>query len=91
MLNLGTLPENGTICPMEQAIEEAWGFQLEPISSNSGSMSLKLDLGLGLGLGVAGLIALIALAVGFSIFRVRNKKQMKDEQELQDNKGTIFA
>jgi len=89
-LNLGTLPESGTICPMEQAIEEAWGFQLNPIS-NSGNGSSKLDLGLGLGLGVPGSIALIALVVRFSISRFRNKKQMKGEQELESIKGAIFA
>ena len=72
MLNLGALPENGTVCPREQAIEEAWGFQLKSISdsgskpiSGSGSRSVKLDLGLGLGLGVPGLIALIALMLDF--------------------------
>ena len=87
MLNLGTLPENGTICSMEQTIEEAWGFQLESVG-DSGSRPLKLGLGIGLGLGVPVLIASIA---GFCMVRARSKKQMKDVQELKSIKRMSSA
>ena len=86
VLNLGTLPENGTICPMEQTIEEAWGFQLESVS-DSGSRPLKLGLGVGLGLGVPVLIASIA---GFCIVRARSKKQMEDVFQLKDYKDANY-
>ena len=86
MLNLGTLPENGTICPLEQSIEEAWGFELEPVS-DSGSRALKLGLGMGLGLGVP---ALIASIIAFRIVRAGSKKQTKNIQELETIKRAAF-
>lgn len=86
-MNLGILPENGTICLMEQSIWEAWGFQLNSISG-SGNRPLKLGLGVGLGVGVPVLVALIA---GFYIFRVRRRReQMEDVFQLKDYKDANY-
>lgn len=96
-LSLGTLPETGTNCPMEETVEEAWGFQFESMS-DPGSRAPKpgpgsglgpgLGLGLGLGLGVPVLIASIA---GFCIVQKRGKQQMIEIIELERGKRAAFT